>query len=191
MDNQNQTHFSLLLSSLGWILLVVISGFFLLFLKPQSYRQGLDDQYQTDLNRIDAVIGVDETAVDGVSGQVQRVVGDKIILNSQLQPQNPLRAAYPATREVVILDATKVTLRTLISEEEYSQRLAQASNQEGVLPFDETPGTIEDIVNGASILVIPASLENLVYAEQIPAAEIIVDVSTIVTTEPPAPPVAE
>lgn len=177
MDNQNQTHFSLFLSSLGWILLVVFSGVFLLWMKPMAYEKGLADQYEADLSRVDALIGADETAVDGIPGQIDRVVDGSLILSAAIQPQNPLRAAYPSTREVKLSDSTKYTLRTLISEEEFANRVAASNGTEPVAPFDERVGSLADVVNGATVLVIPTSIENIVYQESFEAAEVIVDIS--------------
>lgn len=172
-NSSSDSLLSILLSSLGWIFLVVISAFFFLFAKPQYYQQGAKDQHQVDIETVDSALNIVDV-VDAIPAVVRRKLDGKLVVESTLRPANPLRALFPRVRDVILTESTQYLDRTAKTQEQYTAEVAAAGGDpQGIAPFIETAGSLDNINEGDEILIVPTEVENVAYLQTMTAHQII------------------
>ncbi len=165
---------SLIISSLGWILLVAASAVFFLVGQPHYYKlgyvQGDHDRFASDLARVQQRFNIPtETTLDTLLGHIKEVKASSLIIETDAQPTNPLLDPYPTVREVTINSATIIRARRAKTQAEVEQdRLAKKAD---ALPFVESAFSFDQLAVGDEILVI-ATTQDISYAETLTAKEL-------------------
>lgn len=172
MNNSSESIASLVVSSLGWIILVVAALVFFLFGQPyyykKGYEQGAADRHAYDMQRVQQRYNLpNDGALDAVSGRIKEIRGNVMVVETAEQPINPLLDPYPVVREITVTEQTVVKARRLKTEAE----LARDANDPEALPFVESDATIAALAVGDEVMVTSAD-ESISYAQSFIAKEV-------------------
>ena len=175
----NESLLSLLISSLGWILLVVASALFFAVGQPyylkQGYAQGLKDQLATDSAKVVSRLNLpNDQQLSMLTGSIKDLSSDSFTMQSNEQPVNPLTDPYPSSRQVTFDAATVVKDRRVKTQAEINQDLA--NHVPNPLPFVETDASLTDLKAGEQVLI-TADSANIGYMTTIHAKEIYINVT--------------
>lgn len=109
---------NLIITSLGWLLSVVLTFGFLTFGQfyyyKTGYQKGQSDQFNLDVSRLEknnySIVPLSE--ISTFNGVVNFVKDSKLYFENTDRPSNPLFDPYPAQREVLIDEKTIIVQRT-------------------------------------------------------------------------------
>lgn len=153
---------SMLLSSLGWILLVIGAGVFLWYGRPYFYEQGRMDQFESDVQTVDAYLyagtgqqpGTPDQPVVGILSSIE---GDKLMIRTEQALINPLVPERDSTKTVLLTAETEIVIGHQLTTEQFQARFQQAQANGGNLsdlsPVNQVPGTLADLELGDRIAV--------------------------------------
>lgn len=164
---ESNSPLSLLVSSLGWMLLIAVIGGFLWYGRPYYYQQGLQDQYDYDVAFLDDYYGITGEGSEEapLQGYLVDIEGDQLIFDVENVFDNPLKP-QGEVQTVLLTDQTSFVVAYQKTKAEYDQYIEEHKEeveQSGLVPlYKEEPGTIEDLVidGRISILVPPGEDKN-------------------------------
>jgi len=181
MEN-NSSVLSLMLSSLGWILLVIMTAVFFFFGQNYYYQRGVEDgravQLQEDIAKVDQQLGGAITSGPStqISAIVKEIEGNRIRVNAINQTPNPLGSSdFVEERTIVITSETQVVRQIPKDPEVYAQEIdvARANSQEGEVvtlqPFTEEVVSVDALEVEQTIVVQAQSQEDLSAMTEITA----------------------
>ncbi len=182
MEN-NSSVLSLMLSSLGWILLVVMTAVFFFFGQNYYYQMGLADgkafQLQEDIAKVDQQLGgaISTGPQTQVTATVKAINGNTLQVNAINQSPNPLGAAnFIEERTILITGDTQIVLQVPKDPQVYAQEIeaARQDNTSGQIialqPFTEEIVSLDKIQLESTIVVQGVNQEDLSKMSEITAS---------------------
>ena len=176
-EETNNSKLATVIASIGWLLLIVATGAFLLYGAPYYYEKGASEQFEQDIKIVDTWLRSDDAEENRIFGVVQSVDGNSIAISLEAEVANPLAPDRLDTSKIVVVDSnTKIITQTFLSPSDYLEitRAARDAGEESdneVLPYTLSEGSISDLqVNTQiSILIVAGGdrLDDTVLAEEI------------------------
>lgn len=164
MPQSSLNRASILISSLGWVIAVIVVAVSLFIVKPYyfgtGYDQGKSDQYNHDVTVVQNYIGSPPPPTANliavpIQGKITAVSSNSLQVDS-LAPASVNPLINQPRKYTILVDAqTKIYLQSPKTQAEYQDAVkkAQAANQDPsrIMPYDQKVIAISDLKVGDTI----------------------------------------
>ncbi len=144
----------MVISSLGWLAAIVLTGLFLFVGKPyfytQGYEQGKKDQFAHDVSQVEKALPESALPAQAMEsfGRIVSLTGSTIVLSVESSTPGLYNPLAPKKQQRILVDSqTKIIEKTPLTKEQYlaAMKPVQSGGNVQINPYVEKPILITDL----------------------------------------------